>query len=86
MKCFTRALHPDLQARYTEISKHLAATRLPYAVGFTFQPQGIRVRSEWLPILKMEWIHGDSLVKHIEQNLRNPAALINLATRWIEMV
>jgi TPR repeat protein len=86
VKCFTRALHPDLQARYTEISKHLEATRLPYTVGFTFQPQGIRVRSEWLPILKMEWIHGDSLVKHIEQNLRSPAALINLATRWIEMV
>jgi TPR repeat protein len=86
VKCFTRALHPDLQARYTEISKHLVTTNLPYAVGFTFQPQGIRVRSEWFPILKMEWIHGDSLVKHIEQNLRNPSALINLATRWIEMV
>ncbi len=86
VKCFTRAPPLDLQDRYQKIGDHLARTRLPYTVGFTFLPQGIRVRSQWLPILKMEWIFGDSLVKYIEQNLGNPRALLELADRWKELV
>ena len=42
VKCFTRDV-PDLHARYTEISKHLAATRLVQRVGFEFLLRGIKV-------------------------------------------
>ncbi len=86
VKCFTRMPHPDLRIRYEEISKHLLAKRLPYTVGFRFIQNGIRARSAWFPILKMEWIHGASLGDYIGQNLRNPGLLIDLATKWIEMV
>lgn len=85
VKCFTRALHADLQVRYTEISKHLAAVRLPYTADFTFLERGIRVRGNWYPILKMEWISGNSLIAHVQQNLRNLDALNRLAEQWIEM-
>ena len=40
VRCFTRAIHPDQKQRYTEISRHLVATKLPYAVGFTFIENG----------------------------------------------
>ncbi|MBZ0234752.1 MAG: PEGA domain-containing protein [Deltaproteobacteria bacterium] len=86
VKCFTRALQPDLQERYTAISTHLASARLPYSVGFTFLPKGIRVRNEVFPILKMEWIDGESLSRNIERNLGNQAALFGLASRWLEML
>jgi hypothetical protein len=86
VRCFTRAIHPDQKQRYTEISRHLDATKLRYAVGFTFVEKGIQVRSEWLPILKMEWLNGESLASHIERNLRSPRELLALATKWVEMV
>ncbi len=86
VKCFTRALHPDLQSRYMEISKHLDSTGSPYAVGFTFLPHGIRVHSHWYPILKMAWLDGELLSKYIERNITNHAALVSLATKWIEML
>jgi hypothetical protein len=86
VRCFTRAIHPDQKQRYTEISRHLEATKLRYAVGFTFIDKGIQVRSQWLPILKMEWLNGESLGSYIERNLRSPRALLALATKWVEMV
>jgi hypothetical protein len=86
VKCFTRALHADLQERYTAISSHLARAHLPYSVGFTFLPGGIRVRNEVFPLLKMEWIDGESLNRSIERNLGNQAAILGLAKRWLEML
>lgn len=55
-------------------------------VGFTFLPQGIRVRSRWFPVLKMEWISGASLEKYIQQNLGNPRAILKLAERWKKLI
>ncbi|NPC73827.1 hypothetical protein HPP05_29125 [Corallococcus exiguus] len=85
VRCFTRSIHPDQKRRYAEISRHLEGTKLRYAVGFTLIEKGIQVRGQWLPILKMEWLNGESLGSHIERNLRSPKALLALATKWVEM-
>src|SRR5579871_3793984 len=84
VRCFLGGV-TDQQKRYEEISKHLAAARLPYTVGFDYQTQGIRVRGQWYPILKMEWVPGEPLNAYIEKNLTHPAALMALANRWLEM-
>lgn len=34
---------------------------LPYTVGFEYQREGIRIRGEWYPLLKMEWVEGETL-------------------------
>src|SRR5438067_13833174 len=57
IKCFTRAV-PGLRARYTEISKHLIQARLPFTVDFEFLERGIRIRGDWYPVLKMQWVEG----------------------------
>jgi hypothetical protein len=36
-------------------------------------------------MLKMEWVHGDSLGAYIAKNLSNRENLIALALRWVEM-
>src|SRR5947209_8034129 len=82
VRCFQREI-PDQQQRYAAISQHLAAARLPYTVGFTYLTQGIRVRGQWFPVLKMEWVKGESLNTYIEKNLRNPAALLQLANQFL---
>ena len=85
VRCFLREF-ADQQQRYESISKHLLANKLPYTVGFDFLPQGIKVAGKWYPILKMEWVKGELLNKYIKQNLKNSAALLNLAEQWATMV
>ena len=83
VRCFLREVS-DHQARYQAISAHLQAANLPSTVGFEFLSRGIRIRGEWYPILKMEWIDGEPLNAYIERHLNNPAAIQSLARRWIE--
>lgn len=84
VRCFQNDV-PDQNARYAAISDHLKRVHLHYTVGFEFQSEGIRIKGLWYPILKMEWIVGVPLNLYIEQNLRNPVALYNLANRWMSM-
>jgi serine/threonine protein kinase len=85
VRCFLRDF-ADHRERYAEIARHLAAARLPYMVHFQFLEKGIRVRGQWYPILKMEWIEGSTFQEAIEANIHNPEALTNLAERWIKLL
>jgi hypothetical protein len=85
VRCFLRDF-TDQQQRYTAINQHLDRVRLPYTVGFTFLSQGIRVRGQWHPILKMEWVQGDPLNVYIEKHLGHADVLLALASRWIRMI
>ena len=76
----------DQQQRYEAVSKHLTTVKLPYIVGFHFLSRGIKIRGQWYPILKMEWVQGELLNEYIKKNLRNSSTLLNLANRWITMV
>lgn len=85
VRCFLRQFS-DQQERYEAISRHLTAARLPYTVGFDYLPRGIRVGGRWYPILKMEWLQGDTLGEYVEKHAGTPAALHKLATQWEEML
>lgn len=85
VRCFLRDFD-DQQRRYSAISDQLAQASLPYTVGFTFLRQGIRIRGQWYPILKMEWVQGEPLHLFIEKHIGNPNALLSLAGRWVQMM
>lgn len=85
VKCFTREV-ADQQRRYAAISAHLRASTSPYMVGFEYFGRGIRVRGRWFPILKMEWVSGDSLIRYVDNRLRDPSSIRGLAARWVAMV
>jgi serine/threonine protein kinase len=85
VRCFLREFS-DHRERYAEIGRHLAAARLPYMVHFQFVEKGIRVRAQWYPILKMEWIEGATFHEAIETHINNPEALRDLAERWVKML
>ena len=82
VRCFHRR-YAGRRNRYSEISHALAALRLPYTVPFEYIDQGIRLRGQWYPILKMEWVRGLLLGSYIEKNLANPKAIRALATTTI---
>jgi hypothetical protein len=74
-----------LRERYAEISRHLRQARLPFAVDFQYQEEGVRVRGAWYPVLKMRWVEGLLLNEFVRDNLDRPARLHALAQIWARM-
>jgi hypothetical protein len=85
IRCFLRPIS-DHAERYEAISQRLRKVRLAYDVNFQFLKQGIHIRSNWFPIVKMQWADGDLLHSHIEKHLRYPASLAALRAKWVRLV
>lgn len=81
VKCFTRQIE-GLRERYAEISDYLTQVQLPFMVEFKYLDQGIRVRGQWYPILKMQWVEGASLNQFVKTHLDKPRILEQLCTIW----
>lgn len=84
VKCFTREI-AGLKERYREISSFLKQTPLPFMVDFTYLEQGIRVRGQWYPILKMRWVEGFALNTFVKNNLQKPQVLDVLSQIWVKL-
>jgi hypothetical protein len=84
VKCFTRQI-PGLQERYQQISLHLKEHRPSFMVDFTFLEKGIRVRGDWYPILKMEWVEGTTLNQFVKTNLHKPQVFDMLCQLWVKL-
>ena len=84
VKCFTRQI-PGLKERYAEISKYLPQVKLPFMVEFKYLDQGIRVRNDWYPIVKMQWVEGLTLNTFVRGNLENPAILQSVCQIWLKL-
>jgi hypothetical protein len=85
VKCFTRASE-NLTARYAAISSAVAASNLPYFVDFRFLTDQMLVNGKRYPIVKMQWLEGQSIDKFVEANLFHPHILIDLAAQLVVMV
>ena len=64
VRCFTREVR-DQRERYGHLSDYLRGVRPEVFVGFQYVEQGIRVRGQWYPIVKMEWAQGDRLTSSL---------------------
>ncbi len=84
VKCFTREVH-GLRERYAEISKYLRQVNLPFIVDFQYLQEGIRVRSQWYPVLKMRWVEGFVLNEFVRDNLDKKPILLALGQIWLRM-
>jgi regulation of enolase protein 1 (concanavalin A-like superfamily) len=84
VKCFTREVH-GLRERYAEISNYLRQANLPFMVNFQYLQEGIRVRSQWYPILKMQWVEGFVLNEFVRDNLDKKPILLALGQIWLRM-
>ena len=77
VKCFTRPV-AGLAERYAQVSAALTAADLPFTVGFTFLPWGIRVGGAWRPAVKMEWVEGLLLNQMVREKADKPETLAKL--------
>jgi WD40 repeat protein/formylglycine-generating enzyme required for sulfatase activity len=84
VKCFTRQV-PGLRERYAAISAHLRQANLLFTVNFNYLEQGIRIRGQWYPVLKMDWVEGQLLNEFVRASLDKPALLEGLLEVWAKM-
>ncbi|NUT97444.1 MAG: hypothetical protein HOY78_36020, partial [Saccharothrix sp.] len=85
VKCFTREVR-EQAARYRAIGEHLARLADDWIVGFDYVDRGVLVEGHWYPVLRMEWVEGLGLIRWIERNLDDPAALARVAERFAGLV
>lgn len=78
IKCFTTPPPQDAEQRYQAISHHLGSQKLKWLVNFDYQNQGIIIKNQNYPIVKMEWIEGIVIDRYITNNLKNKSVLQNL--------
>jgi WD40 repeat protein len=84
VKCFTRPV-AGLAERYAKLSAALAKAELPFAVGFAYLAEGIRVGGMWRPIVKMEWVEGLLLNQVARENAGKPKVLAALGQMWSKL-
>lgn len=85
VRCFLRVV-TDQQRRYSLLSQHLGGLSLPTLVGFEYLVDGIGVRGQRFPIVKMEWVEGETLDVFVERRVNDSAALRRLAAQWRGLV
>jgi hypothetical protein len=85
VRCFLRNL-PDQQRRYEAVDRYLRSTALACKVNFEYQPEGIRIGASHYPVVKMEWVEGTPLNRHVESLLEDRAALRRLAGEWRALI
>jgi hypothetical protein len=77
-KCAVRCFHreiPAIQQKYDATSRKLRSLAIGCFVDFDFQQSGISVRQRVFPIVRMDWVEGDTLGIWLDKNFNNPRAL-----------
>jgi hypothetical protein len=84
-KCAVRCFHreiPAIQQKYDAIAKKLKSLTNGCFVGFDFQPSGINVRQRTFPIVRMDWVEGDTLGVWLDKHFNDPRALERARTEF----
>jgi hypothetical protein len=84
VKCFTRKVD-NLQLRYQRIAEHLEEHKRRFAVGFQYLQEGIKVGSDWFPVVKMQWVEGFTLNEFLRDRVGNTSLLEQLCGLWLRL-
>jgi hypothetical protein len=74
VRCFHREI-PAIQQKYNAISKKLRSLANGYFVDFDFQPSGINIRHQVFPVVRMDWVEGDTLGVWLDKHVDDAKAL-----------
>jgi hypothetical protein len=85
IRCFLRFLTEQTD-RYKKISQFVLFDNLECTVDFHYIEKGILVRGAWYPILKMRWIHGETLDLYIQKHHKDAARMSKLVDEFYDLV
>jgi len=81
VRCFHKEAR-GLNDRYAAIGSALKALPRGPFVGFDYQPEGVRVLGGVYPVVKMEWVKGDTLGYWLERHHRRKSEITRLLDRF----
>ena len=81
VRCFVIEV-PNRQQRYRALSDYINIMRPPGFVSFAYLDRELQIGGERHPVLKMDWVEGQTLDQYVAANLANPGALRALAASW----
>ncbi|MDZ4837116.1 MAG: hypothetical protein SGJ27_25305 [Candidatus Melainabacteria bacterium] len=86
VRCFLEH-REDIKERYTAVRSAVAASAAnDLFANFDYIERGIKIKNDWYPILKMEWIDGDSLDQYLDRHVKTRAKVVNLHKQFRDMV
>lgn len=85
LRCFTRQPDSNIKERYVTLSNYLKNVDIPYFAKFEFIEQGIKVKDNWYPAIKMDWVEGVNLDEFIRKNNNDSINLRHLYTKISNM-
>ncbi len=77
VRCFHREI-PDLLERYKAISAFLSRLKSRFFVEFAFIGRGVRLDGSKLPIVRMQWVEGETLLGYVARRRTDAQALERL--------
>lgn len=77
VRCFHREI-PELLERYTAIAAFLAGLRSRFFVEFAFVGRGVRFEASKLPVVRMQWVEGETLLGYLARRRADPRALAHV--------
>ena len=82
IRCFTH--NPiGMTQRYEAIARHLNTNGWPNSfIDFEYQENGLICRNQTYPLIKMQWIQGQTLDEFTYRNIDNPDVLKRLVEQW----
>lgn len=84
IRCFHKEAK-GLEARYGHVDKGLRAAGGPYFVGFEYQPTGVLVNGKRYPIVRMDWVEGDTLGSFLEDNYADKGRIERLRQQFADV-
>ena len=85
VRCFTRDIK-DLQIRYQAIGNFLSRNNNGYFVDARYLQQGIKIGANAFPIIKMQWLEGETLNSYINRIYNQKASVERLLSEFIKLV
>lgn len=84
VRCFHKEAR-NLEARYGHVDKGLRSAGGSYFVGFEYQPTGVLVNGKRYPIVKMNWVDGDTLGSFLEDNYSDGTRIERLRQQFTDV-
>ncbi|MDZ4838086.1 MAG: hypothetical protein SGJ27_30255 [Candidatus Melainabacteria bacterium] len=85
VRCFLTS-RLDQKDRYKHISDFVLFDDLNCTIDFHFIEQGIFVKNQWYPCLKMPWVTGDTLDIYLAKNYKTPGKIKQLHEDFHKLV
>ena len=84
IRCFHKEAK-GLEAHYGHVDKGLRTAGGSYFVGFEYQPTGVLVNGKRYPIVKMDWVDGDTLGSFLEDNYSDKGRMERLRQQFTDV-